>query len=244
MNTVCKYIINERFKANEVTCGIGIDHGNMLATKTGIRRHGFEQPNYRNLVWLGRPANTASKLTDLANKPAETEPETMVRVAYNMPVNQLAGLFGLVAPSPFAPSALGSLGSRYAPANPFEAALGGLGMLNVPANPNRAPLLDEWQWKDETLAGFLSNVRVEYAPSRLVHNDPNFKSFFLTEETRVVRERTPPILMTARVWKGYRSEQPEAPSVKNGWFKQVAVKTPSLTEQVFGGDVIKPDLKE
>jgi class 3 adenylate cyclase len=63
MNTVSKHIINRHFKANEVACGIGIDCGKMLATKTGVRRHGNEQVNYRNLVWLGRPANIASKLT-------------------------------------------------------------------------------------------------------------------------------------------------------------------------------------
>ena len=47
-----EYIINRHFKANEVECGIGIDAGKMLATKTGLRRKGAEQANYKNLVWL------------------------------------------------------------------------------------------------------------------------------------------------------------------------------------------------
>jgi adenylate cyclase len=102
MNTVAKYIINKHFKANEVTCGIGIDAGKMLATKTGIRRHGEEQANYRNLVWLGRPANTASKLTDLANKPAESETNPTVRVAYDEPVQPsvlgLSAFLGIASP--------------------------------------------------------------------------------------------------------------------------------------------------
>lgn len=72
MNSTAQYVINKNFKANEVACGIGIDMGKMLATKTGIRRHGYEQQNYRSLVWLGRPANVASKLTDAANKPEES----------------------------------------------------------------------------------------------------------------------------------------------------------------------------
>ena len=72
MNSVANYVINRHFRANEIACGIGLDAGRMLATKTGIRRHGAEQHNYRNLVWLGRPANVASKLTDIANKPEET----------------------------------------------------------------------------------------------------------------------------------------------------------------------------
>jgi adenylate cyclase len=68
MNSVCQHELNKYFKQDDVTCGIGIDYGRMLATKTGVRRHGYERPNYRALVWLGRPANVASKLTDLANK--------------------------------------------------------------------------------------------------------------------------------------------------------------------------------
>ena len=82
MNTVGRYVINKHFKANEVTFGVGIDSGKMLATKTGIRKHGYEQSNYRNLVWLGRPANVASKLTDLANKSGETFDLPVVNVAY------------------------------------------------------------------------------------------------------------------------------------------------------------------
>ncbi len=71
MNSTAQHVINKHFKAGEFTCGIGIDHGKMLVTKTGIRKRGADLHNYKNLVWLGRPANLASKLTDLANKDAE-----------------------------------------------------------------------------------------------------------------------------------------------------------------------------
>lgn len=83
MNTVSEYVINRHFKHGEVECGIGIDHGRMLATKTGFRRHGVQRHSYRSLVWLGRPANVASKLTDIANKPEVTQWQTMARVAYD-----------------------------------------------------------------------------------------------------------------------------------------------------------------
>lgn len=89
MNSASKYVINKHFKKGEVTCGIGIDAGRMLATKTGVRKHGNEQQNYKALVWLGRPANVASKLTDIANKPAESVTLPCVRVAY-----------GAIAPMP------------------------------------------------------------------------------------------------------------------------------------------------
>jgi adenylate cyclase len=81
-NSVCQYVINRHFRRDEVAFGIGIDYGSMLATKTGIRRHGAAQQSYRSLVWLGRPANVASRLTDEANKPEQTTYLTKVNVAY------------------------------------------------------------------------------------------------------------------------------------------------------------------
>ena len=82
MNTISQHVINTYFTRGEVECGIGIDAGNMLATKTGVRRRGVDLASYRNLVWLGRPANVASKLTDLANKPADTVSIPVVSEAY------------------------------------------------------------------------------------------------------------------------------------------------------------------
>jgi hypothetical protein len=81
----------------------------MLATKTGIRRHGEQQGNYRNLVWLGRPANVASKLTDLANKPGEGFNVPMVSVAYDPP--QGGALETLFNPFGFVPNGSGLFGS-------------------------------------------------------------------------------------------------------------------------------------
>jgi adenylate cyclase len=83
MNSVCQHVINKYFTHGEVEFGIGIDHGRMLATKTGIRKHGQAQQSYRSLVWLGRPANVASKLTDNAHKPEQSVVLELVNVAYN-----------------------------------------------------------------------------------------------------------------------------------------------------------------
>lgn len=82
MNSTAQYVINKHFTHNEVQCGIGIDTGKMLVTKTGFRRRGVERHNYKNLVWLGRPANVASKLTDIANKSSEGLDCDKVNVAY------------------------------------------------------------------------------------------------------------------------------------------------------------------
>ncbi len=68
MNSVCKHILNKRISSFEFRAGIGIDYGKMLLTKSGAIRQGDEKEFYRSLVWLGKPANTASRLTDLAHK--------------------------------------------------------------------------------------------------------------------------------------------------------------------------------
>lgn len=68
MNTVSKHLINKHVSNIDFKCGIGIDYGKMLIVKAGAVKRGAETEFYRSLVWLGRPANVASKLTDLANK--------------------------------------------------------------------------------------------------------------------------------------------------------------------------------
>ena len=83
INSVCKFVLNKHFTHGEVSFGIGIDCGRMLATKTGIKRRGSAQQSYRSLVWLGRPANVASKLTDNANKPEEAVNLPRVKVGFD-----------------------------------------------------------------------------------------------------------------------------------------------------------------
>ncbi len=70
MNTITQGVINKRFSKNLVKCGIGIDYGKMMVTKCGTIKRGNENSDYKSLVWLGKPANIASKLTDSANKPS------------------------------------------------------------------------------------------------------------------------------------------------------------------------------
>lgn len=80
LNSVATRVLNKLFTNNEVTCGIGIDYGKMLVSKAGIRKNGDENIPYKSLVWLGRPANIASKLTDLANKTIVKE------ISYQTPI--------------------------------------------------------------------------------------------------------------------------------------------------------------
>jgi hypothetical protein len=102
----------------------------------------------------------------------------------------------------------------------------------------------EWKWRTESLEGFLSQVEVEYLPSRMVHKRSDFASFFLTEETKRVREATPAILITAAVWHGFRKAKPNSNIVKQPLFKKVDVQVSGYSGDVFGGNVIFTELKE
>lgn len=181
MNGTAKYVINKHFKHNEVECGIGIDSGRMLVTKTGFRRNGVQRANYRNLVWLGRPANVASKLTDIANKKGENIDLVVVRTAY--------------AQNMFA----------------------------------------DWVWYDEYPHNFVKNLDV--TAGKVSHKNPYYQSHYISEESYETRPDTPPILMTMPVYNGFKAARPDDATIKNGWFKKVAVEVSGYTGDVYGGDV-------
>lgn len=61
-------LINNKFDNFEFKCGIGIDHGKLNVMKVGIKKKGAENDDNKGLVWVGHPANFASRLTDCANK--------------------------------------------------------------------------------------------------------------------------------------------------------------------------------
>jgi hypothetical protein len=127
---------------------------------------------------LGRPANIASKLTDVANKPQRLETVPSVSVAYQQSsslgdlagiANPFGGLLGSPGNSSFGGGLLGSLGS-----SPF-------GSLRAHTGSSSG---SNWRWVNEPLEKFISNLEVKYFPSRLMHKDVAFESFVLTEETR------------------------------------------------------------
>lgn len=60
--------INKKFDNFEFKCGIGVDYGKLSVMKVGIQKKGPENDDNKGLVWVGYPANFASRLTDCANK--------------------------------------------------------------------------------------------------------------------------------------------------------------------------------
>lgn len=79
INHISKKIINKKFPNVEFKCGIGIDYGELKVVKVGIEKKGTERTENKNLVWIGYPANLASRLTDVANKEVDN---SKVKVFY------------------------------------------------------------------------------------------------------------------------------------------------------------------
>ena len=61
-------MINDKFDNFEFKCGVGVDYGKLSVMKVGITKKGPENDDNKGLVWVGYPANFASRLTDCANK--------------------------------------------------------------------------------------------------------------------------------------------------------------------------------
>lgn len=76
-------IISKKFIA-DFKCGIGIDYGEMRVLKVGVRKHGIDGVEHRGLVWTGKPANFASRLTDSANKEIEKIQFEVKKKNYNI----------------------------------------------------------------------------------------------------------------------------------------------------------------
>jgi class 3 adenylate cyclase len=181
MNSVCKHILNKRIKSFEFSAGIGIDYGKMLITKSGAIRQGDEKEFYRSLVWLGKPANTASRLTDLANK---TEKHSIPAIHQ---------------------------GNYY-------------------------PYINDWHWQSKPYEQFIDDLE-ETSSRMLRHKDEYFYTFFKT--TICHSESHSPILMTKAVYDGYKSANPNADSIKNGWLSKKSINVRDYSGDIYGGDVIK-----
>ena len=61
-------MIDSKFDNIDFKCGIGVDYGKLSVMKVGTRTKGAENDDNKGLVWVGYPANFASRLTDCANK--------------------------------------------------------------------------------------------------------------------------------------------------------------------------------
>jgi adenylate cyclase len=83
INHVSDLIINKVFSDVNFKCGIGIDYGTLKVVKVGLHRRGSEHIDNKNLVWVGYPANIASRLTDVANKTVQINSVNVLYYPYS-----------------------------------------------------------------------------------------------------------------------------------------------------------------
>ena len=107
INHISKNVINKCFKDVDFKCGIGVDFGELKVVKVGLEKRGSERSENKNLVWIGYPANIASRLTDFANKVIEEEIYIVTRNPINpksvKPLFSLSSIFGHSQYDPNAP---------------------------------------------------------------------------------------------------------------------------------------------
>jgi adenylate cyclase len=214
MNTISSKIINKHFTLNEFKCGIGIDYGDMLVLKTGVAKQGKELATYKNLVWIGKPANIASRLTDVANK---TIQETIFKVTYN-PYNfsNIYGINNLIAnPALYLPSLPSS--------NPYT---------NNSQNPSRTT------YQDKTLIDTLTEK--EFAQKMgwhdslgVTYSGGKFLKFYKEEITK----QESPILITEEIYKEYSKVRFNAKDIQNGYWTERNLKVNDYVGKIYGADL-------
>jgi len=179
LNTFCTYILNKYFKLNEVSCGIGIDFGKMMAAKAGSVKHGVKKAEHQSIVWLGPPANVASKLADVANKNISR------RIVLVGRYNQYGGRF----------------------------------------------------WSDLEIDDFFESLESTYTwpmVARFKYPYGNIWTFFKTLAFRYY----PTILMTKKVYDGYRTICSDDSAIRKRLWKPQKISEIESYGIVYGGNVI------
>jgi adenylate cyclase len=207
INHVCKEVINKQFPTVDFKCGIGVDYGRIRVSKVGIQVQGADRTENKNLVWVGKPANIASRLTDIANKTVKEEfyNVTYEPRYYNLFRNAIAA-FGL---SPLKkPSRLASLYEEKEPEY-------------LPETTKRMT--------GEEFARAISN----YSIGVLSFNEGKFKSF----ERKTIKHNIPSILISERVYAPYYKENGENGVLKSSRWELIKYPIKNVKCKVYGLDV-------
>lgn len=195
---ISHHFINKLFTEVDFKCGIGIDYGTLKVIKVGLPRRGAEGFDNKNLVWVGYPANIASRLTDVANKSVDN---SKVKVKY-YPTNSShlfppIGVFGRL------PRSSDKLYS------------------NIP----REDLLTNEEFAKKL--SFYDTFGISYSGGKLIRFDKI--------ESKI---DFPPILMTSRVFSGFKSANPTRNCITENYWKKISNHNIKNAEvDVYGGTV-------
>jgi adenylate cyclase len=192
-------LINNVFEEVDFKVGIGIDHGTLKVVKVGLSRRDREGFDNKNLVWIGYPANIASRLTDVANKELDNS-----KVKVNYYPHDFSNLFP-------------NLGGMF-----------GNAPLALPKKTTNIPR-EEIISNEEFVKKLIFNKEdgLSYSSGTLIN--------FTKIESKI---DFPAILMTSRVFNGFKAANPDRNSIiKNLWkaFKNHNIK--NVDCDVYGGTI-------
>lgn len=209
INHISKKIITEKFESVNFSCGIGIDFGELKVIKVGIERKGTERGENMNLVWVGYPANLASRLTDLANKEIV---ETVFEVTRN-PRNPKSILkFSNFRPNNDTPNfqLRSGISQKY---------------------DSKAPLyLNSVETVEMSLEEFAKNI-TNHRDGELDLSGGKFISFSKKKNKTKFRK----ILITEKVFIGYKKANPDCNSIKKNDWKLSGYNFKNIKSKVYEG---------
>lgn len=182
INHIAQKIINEKLQGHDFSCGIGIDYGQMRCVKVGKIKRGATNQDYKNIVWIGRPANMASRLCDNANKEVQ-----MFNVVHKVLRSKTAGL--LTPPS----------------------------------------ILGNFEWVQKT------DVLTAEQFTELITKDGLNRIVSLEKSGTPVKRN--PILVSDRVFEGYKKACPNDSSIRSGWWHEDTKNIRNVDFKVFGADL-------
>ena len=108
LNTVAQRLLEPSFPHRSIRCGIGIDYGRIMMSKVQVAGWQDGDEPFNSLVWLGKPTNRASKLTEAANRSLKTGEgvEKVGRYYHELKewswklVDEYGSVFSLLGPKP------------------------------------------------------------------------------------------------------------------------------------------------
>jgi len=194
---ISHFIINKVFTDVDFKCGIGIDYGTLKVIKVGLHRRGNEGFDNKNLVWVGYPANLASRLTDVANKSVDN---SVVKVKYY----------------PYDYSFLFSF-QNFAE----KARIGN----KIYQDTEREDFLTNEEFAKKL--SFSDINKINYSGGKLIRFDRYDSKLDF-----------PPILMTSRVYFGFKNANPNRSSIKNNmWKRYKNHNIKNVDCDVYGGTI-------
>jgi len=190
IGNIADFIDND-FKNVDFKCGIGIDYGEMHVIKVGVEKHSGENEENRNLIWIGKPANLASRLCDVAGKTFKEKAFVVKGKFYHFNYWGNASLID--------------------------------------------PRASGWYEETRKLSAEEMMKDMTYEGGRMFKSGITDQSDFKLVEEEIQYKR---VLISDRVYQGYKKACPDNQDVKEGWWKEPSREVKDVDCKVWEADVV------